>query len=244
MWMASNFERHRHSLVYTSTFGLESNHQFNTKSMARMQAKKRRPFGFVRISNPAAGLATSPMQPHARAEDVSPVSETLSMASRRMLVRMRHFFHRSSEGPSTTVATETTGTDICAEAQEQQGPHHLANNLELELTSEVIGKDIEAAVKALDDMNPILCIGKGVVEVVGLVDTAVIEAQSMSDAYLKPFKTFSQVVNNLSIVHPYTWIALVALTSASQLIILHANIDNAVSGLLDKVRNVYEFLLE
>ncbi|KAI6120754.1 hypothetical protein EV401DRAFT_1887477 [Pisolithus croceorrhizus] len=106
------------------TFGLESNRQFNTKSMARTQAMKRRLFGFAGTSNPAAGLATSPTRPQAPAGDLSPVSEASGMASRGTFARMRRFFHRSSKGPSTTVATETTGADIRVEAQEQQGPHH------------------------------------------------------------------------------------------------------------------------
>ncbi|KIM51760.1 hypothetical protein SCLCIDRAFT_33187 [Scleroderma citrinum Foug A] len=57
-------------------------------------------------------------------------------------------------------------------------------------------------------------------------------------------KTFNTVVSTIADIHPYAQTALGMLTSAAQLIIMQANLDQSISSLLVKVRNVYEFLLE
>ncbi|KAI6149820.1 hypothetical protein BKA82DRAFT_3269383 [Pisolithus tinctorius] len=153
--------------------------------------------------------------------------------------------HHAGPVQEVTVDTDTGGgTRERREGLEVTPIQDFTNILEPEPATAAIGKDVDAAVKAFDDMGSMSRIGKGAVDAVGRADSAVIEAQNMSDTYLKPFKVFNQVVTTLTNVHPYARIALVVLTFASQLFIHHANLDNAVSDLLDTVRQVYEFLLE
>ncbi|KAL4074511.1 WD40-repeat-containing domain protein [Scleroderma yunnanense] len=79
---------------------------------------------------------------------------------------------------------------------------------------------------------------------IDLVDGATAcQIDTLSPAYFQPLKTFNSTVSTTNI-HPYAQMALGVLTSAAHSIIMQANIDNLVSGLLPKIQNVYEFLLE
>ncbi|KIK20401.1 hypothetical protein PISMIDRAFT_12997 [Pisolithus microcarpus 441] len=120
----------------------------------------------------------------------------------------------------------------------------VTDQVEPEPTLASAGKVVDAAVIGFDNLDPTSRISKGAVDFVGRVDAAFIGIENLSDRYLKPFRVFNQVVATLTHVHPYAQIALGILTSAAQLIINQANLDKAVSDLLDSMRSVYEFLTE
>ncbi|KAI5992592.1 hypothetical protein F5J12DRAFT_859672 [Pisolithus orientalis] len=110
--------------------------------------------------------------------------------------------HHAGPVQEVTVDTDTGGgTQERREGLEVtpiQDTKKLTNRLEPEPATAAIGKDVDAAVKAFDDMGSMSRIGKGAVDAVGRADSAVIEAQNMSDTYLKPFKVFNQVVTTLT----------------------------------------------
>ncbi|KAI6123717.1 hypothetical protein EV401DRAFT_2195822, partial [Pisolithus croceorrhizus] len=85
--------------------------------MARTHSKKRRLFGFAKTSNSTSGLASSPGRSETPAGDFASIPETPSMASPGRLARMRHFFRRSNQGPSTVAVTEITDTQVRVGAQ-------------------------------------------------------------------------------------------------------------------------------
>ncbi|KAI6123016.1 hypothetical protein EV401DRAFT_2196130, partial [Pisolithus croceorrhizus] len=85
--------------------------------MARTQSKKRRLLGFTKTSNSASGLTSSPGRSETRAGDFSSIPETSSLAYPGRLARMRRFFHRSNQGPSTAIPTEVADTQASGGAQ-------------------------------------------------------------------------------------------------------------------------------
>ncbi|KIK24638.1 hypothetical protein PISMIDRAFT_397348, partial [Pisolithus microcarpus 441] len=115
---------------------------------------------------------------------------------------------------------------------------------EVEPTPASAAQDVDAAVKEFGGVGPIPGITKGAVDGVGIVNTTFSDIQTLSDTYLKPFKVFNQVVSTLANVHPYAQAALGILTFTSQLLMNQANLDKAVSDLLDTMRSVYEWLLQ
>ncbi|KIK15143.1 hypothetical protein PISMIDRAFT_335548, partial [Pisolithus microcarpus 441] len=106
------------------------------------------------------------------------------------------------------------------------------------------GQHVDAAVKKFVGLDPMSGITKGAVDGVGIVNTAFSDVQTLSDTYLKPFKVFNQVVSALANVHPYAQAALGILTFTSQLFVNQADLDKAVSDLLDTMRSVYEWLIQ
>ncbi|KIK14898.1 hypothetical protein PISMIDRAFT_342730 [Pisolithus microcarpus 441] len=114
---------------------------------------------------------------------------------------------------------------------------------EAEPTPTSAGLHVDAAVKEFGGFEPISGITRGAVDSVGIVNSTFSEVQTLSDKYLKPFKVFNQVVSTLANVHPYAQVALGILTFTSQLFMNQANLDNAVSDLLDTMRSVYEWLI-
>ncbi|KAI6097898.1 hypothetical protein F5141DRAFT_453882 [Pisolithus sp. B1] len=85
--------------------------------MARTQSKKRCLLGFAKTSNSASGLASSPGRSETRVGDFSSIPETSGLASPGRLARMKRFFHRSNQGPSTASATEIIDTQDSVGAQ-------------------------------------------------------------------------------------------------------------------------------
>ncbi|KAI6137506.1 hypothetical protein EDD17DRAFT_1747892 [Pisolithus thermaeus] len=78
---------------------------------------------------------------------------------------------------------------------------------------------------------------------VGQANSAMASIQNI-EAILQPLRLFNSFVTTLSNVHPYVQFALGILTGASQLLINQAKLDNEVSGLLNTIKDVYEFLME
>ncbi|KAI6096922.1 hypothetical protein EDD16DRAFT_1527833 [Pisolithus croceorrhizus] len=91
--------------------------------MTRTLSKKRRLLRFAKTSNSMSGLASSPGRSEAQTGDCTSIPETSGMASPGRLARMRRFFHRSDQGPSTTIAPETADTQA---GWEQQQHSHVA----------------------------------------------------------------------------------------------------------------------
>ncbi|KAI5995516.1 hypothetical protein EDD15DRAFT_2518144 [Pisolithus albus] len=88
--------------------------------MARTQSKKRRLLGFVKTSYSTPGPASPPGRADARAGDFATIPEKSGMASSGRLARMRRFFYRSKQGPSTAIATEIVDTQADGGTQEQR----------------------------------------------------------------------------------------------------------------------------
>ncbi|KIM54449.1 hypothetical protein SCLCIDRAFT_1221930 [Scleroderma citrinum Foug A] len=120
------------------------------------------------------------------------------------------------------------------------GPHDLQQSS----TPAAPAYEIDAVQEELDSARLVLPVAQHAVELVGGVNTVVSQIETISSTYLQPLKTFSTVVSTITNVHPYAHMALGTLTSAAQLIIMQANLDQSISDLLLKVQNVYEFLLE
>ncbi|KAL4068682.1 WD40-repeat-containing domain protein [Scleroderma yunnanense] len=104
--------------------------------------------------------------------------------------------------------------------------------------------EVNAAQNELGTMIPVPLAAQHAVGVVGAINTTISQIDTISVTYLKPLRSFTTVVSSISNIHPYTQMALGVLTSAAQLITTQANLDNSVSGLLEKIRIVYKFLLE
>ncbi|KAL4073021.1 WD40-repeat-containing domain protein [Scleroderma yunnanense] len=70
------------------------------------------------------------------------------------------------------------------------------------------------------------------------------QINSFNAAYLQPLQKFQSVVQSISNTHPYAKLALGVLDIAAQLILRQVEIDKSVAGLLDKINQVYEFMLQ
>ncbi|KAG2135365.1 uncharacterized protein EDB93DRAFT_1107121 [Suillus bovinus] len=70
------------------------------------------------------------------------------------------------------------------------------------------------------------------------------DAYTLQDTYLKPLKIFDNVIGTLADVHPYAKIALGALSCASKMVIAQADRDQAVHHLVDKLDQVYNFMIQ
>ncbi|KAI6039348.1 hypothetical protein EDC04DRAFT_1756709 [Pisolithus marmoratus] len=187
-------------------------------SMARKWLRKH----FLRTPKPSNSdlPAGSSMVP---AGDIAPDSQTSGNASRGSFARMRNFFHPSGIAP----------------AKSSQGP-----GAESDLDPVLVRTQVDAARLGLDNMTPMPQMGQVAIESVEQANTAVTNIQSLSVTYLQPLKLFNSVVTNIANVHPYAQVALGILIAASKLIISQANLDSAISALVEKLVFVYELLLE
>ncbi|KIN98787.1 hypothetical protein M404DRAFT_1005115 [Pisolithus tinctorius Marx 270] len=182
--------------------------------MARKQLKKHRLVSSERPSSTAPNSSQGASHPSA---DAPSTAGTSANTSRKLFSRMGYLFHRSNQTRSEPSTTETTDTRI--------------------------GNKVNVAQQAMVDMKPTPQVLQTAVGVVGQADTAVTKIQNI-EAILQPLKLFNSCVTTLSNVHPYIQFALGILTAASQLLINQANLDNEVFGLLNTVKDLYEFLME
>ncbi|KIN96301.1 hypothetical protein M404DRAFT_1006811 [Pisolithus tinctorius Marx 270] len=188
--------------------------------MARERLKKL----LCRSANPSnSGLSAPQGSSQTPAGDPTSDAQTAGNASRGSFARMKNFFHQSGRVPAKDNQGSTAET----------GPDPVS-----------VGTKVEASGVALDAMTPVPRIGQRAVRGVAMVDTAVTDIQTLCDTYLQPLKIFNSVVTNIANIHPYAQVALGILTAASKLIITQANLDNAISGLLEKLGSVYKLLLE
>ncbi|KAG2136354.1 uncharacterized protein EDB93DRAFT_1106911 [Suillus bovinus] len=70
------------------------------------------------------------------------------------------------------------------------------------------------------------------------------DAYNFQDTYLKPLRIFDNVIGKLADVHPYAKIALGILSCASKMVIAQADRDQAVHRLIDKLDQVYKFMMQ
>ncbi|KAI6139966.1 hypothetical protein BKA82DRAFT_4342372, partial [Pisolithus tinctorius] len=216
--------------------------------MARMQSKKhRRLLDFGKPPGSAPSHLTSQGPSRAPPENPTLDMETSSSVPKGGLAKIKRFFHRKIQSHQTT-ATERahTNTDVGPPEQVEQSPapgtevtQGPADETQSASASAAVGQDVDAAVKAFDDINPISRIGVkafddinpisrigcGVISVVDDANTQFTDIQNFSDTYLKPFKVFNEIVTTLSNVHPYAKIALGILSAASNLLISQVNRD-------------------
>ncbi|KIN98754.1 hypothetical protein M404DRAFT_827906, partial [Pisolithus tinctorius Marx 270] len=185
-------------------------------SMARKQLKKHRLFSSERPSSTAPNIPSSEGTSHPSA-DAPSVAGPSADTPRKLFSRMGHLFHRSNQTRSEPPATETTDTRI--------------------------GSQINVAQQAMVEMKHMPQPLQTAVGLIGQANTAMTTIQSI-EAILQPLKVFNFFVTTLSNVHPYVQFALGILTAASQLLINQANLDNEVFGLLNTIKDLYEFLME
>ncbi|KAI6119282.1 hypothetical protein EDD17DRAFT_1799203 [Pisolithus thermaeus] len=159
----------------------------------------------------------------APAGNVASASKTSGDASQRMSSRTRNLFHLSHMLPGRGSQVSATESDL--------GPV-------------LVRTRVGAARLGLDAITPMSQMGQTVVNRVANADTADAATQSLINTYLRPLKLFNSIVTNIANVHPYTRVTLGILTAAANLVITQANLDSAVSGLLEKLGFVYELLLE
>ncbi|KIN97417.1 hypothetical protein M404DRAFT_1006058 [Pisolithus tinctorius Marx 270] len=214
--------------------------------MARQHSKKHHLFKCWK-SRSTSNLSSGPAQ--APSEGSVSTTETSSNGFRGTLARMRRL-HQSNHSQLSSVTPAVVGASTSGGTQEQQGQSQAVpskdnqkatNRTELEPAPE---KDINDAVRAFDNMDPMSRLGEGAGNIVTDANIAFTDIQNFTATYLQPFQVFNEVVTTLSNVHPYAQIALGILTAASQLLMKQANLDKAVSGLLQTIRSVYEFLTE
>ncbi|KAG2094879.1 uncharacterized protein F5147DRAFT_763842, partial [Suillus discolor] len=70
------------------------------------------------------------------------------------------------------------------------------------------------------------------------------DACSFQDMYLQPLRTFDNIIGKLADVHPYAKIALGVLSCASKMVIAQSDRDRAVHCLVDKLDQVYNFMIQ
>ncbi|KAG2335746.1 hypothetical protein BDR05DRAFT_1006495 [Suillus weaverae] len=69
-------------------------------------------------------------------------------------------------------------------------------------------------------------------------------AYNFQDTYLKPLRIFDDVIGKLADVHPYAKIALGVLSCASKIILAQTDRDQRIFRLLEKLGQVYNFMME
>ncbi|KAI6158598.1 hypothetical protein EDD17DRAFT_1877351 [Pisolithus thermaeus] len=154
---------------------------------------------------------------------VASTSETSADVSQRSSSRTRNLFHLSRMLPDRGNQVSVAESDL--------GPV-------------LVRARAGAARLGLDAMMPVSRMGQTAVDCVANADTTDAATQSLINTYLRPLMLFNSVVTNIANAHPYARVALGILTAAANLIITQANLDSAVSGLLEKLGFVYELLLE
>ncbi|KAI6138501.1 hypothetical protein BKA82DRAFT_4236531 [Pisolithus tinctorius] len=217
--------------------------------MARHSKEHRRLLDFGKPPGAAPSRLTSQDPSQVPPESPAPDIETSSSTSQGGLAKIKRFFHQKVQSQQT-IATERahTNTDGSPLGQMEQSlvlgtqnTQRPADETQSEPASSAVGREVDAAMNAFQDMNRIGC---GVMSVVDDANTQFTDIQNFSDTYLKPFKVFNEIVTALANVHPYAKIALGILSAASNLLISQVNRDAAVSSLMNKIRNTYEFLAE
>ncbi|KAI5988741.1 hypothetical protein EDD15DRAFT_1355786 [Pisolithus albus] len=153
---------------------------------------------------------------------------------RNMTAAIKRYFRRSKRNPPSPSAN--IGTHSGAQQHAEPEPPQvvpaddsqvLACQEEPDPDPASAAADVDAARRAFDAIKPVSSTGQVAVKLVAQADTRVINAQSLSDTYLKPLKVFNTAV-----------------TGFAELIITQANIDKAVLALVEKLGYVYTFLLE
>ncbi|KAG2340344.1 WD40 repeat-like protein [Suillus weaverae] len=67
---------------------------------------------------------------------------------------------------------------------------------------------------------------------------------NFQNTYLEPLRIFDSIIEEITNVHPYTKMALGALSCASKIVLAQVDCDKAVLRLVDKVDQVYGFILQ
>ncbi|KIK24294.1 hypothetical protein PISMIDRAFT_412255, partial [Pisolithus microcarpus 441] len=214
---------------------------------ARNQPEKRRLPYFGK--SPSSAPDVSPSQGQPLSENIASDTGRSGHGFRGKLVAVKSrlvSFHRGQSSPGgAPIATASDPKDPePPEAVQNDGTQGPIGQAEPVAVQDLGGGDVDAAQKAFKHIISVQNTGRIAVNVVGRADTAVTSLQNLSDTYLRPLRMFNSIVTTVSNVHPYAQIALGILTAASQLITAQANLDNAVSQLLEKVGSLYAFLSE
>ncbi|KAI5994162.1 hypothetical protein EDD15DRAFT_2435173 [Pisolithus albus] len=215
---------------------------------AGKQPKKRRLPYFGKSTSSAPAIPVSqPQSPPISGNNASDAGQSGHGLKGKLVAmkgRLALFHHGQSSSSAPPIASGSVQRDPQPpEIVQGDGAQGLIGQAE-PIALQDAGGDVDAAQQAFNRIVPVPRTGEIAVKVVGQADMAVTSVQNLSDTYLRPLKVFNNVVTTLANVHPYAQIALGILTAASNLIIAQANLDNAVSQLLEKVGSVYAFLSE
>lgn len=199
----------------------------------------------------SSSLVSAPQgSSHALAGDANRTAEASGRGyMRNMTAAIRRYFRRSKRNLPSSSANIGTPSGAQQHTEPPQvvpadDSQVLARQEEPAPDPASAAADVDAARRAFDAIKHVSSTGQVAVKFVAQADTRVINAQSLSDTYLKPLKVFNTAVTGFAEVHPYVRMALSILTFAAQLIITQANIDNAVLALVEKLGYAYTFLLE
>ncbi|KAG2355729.1 hypothetical protein BDR07DRAFT_1492834 [Suillus spraguei] len=69
-------------------------------------------------------------------------------------------------------------------------------------------------------------------------------AGKFQDTYLKPLRIFDEVIGKIANVHPYAKMALGTLSCAAKIILAQADRDTAILKLIEKLCQVYDFIIQ
>ncbi|KAI6133843.1 hypothetical protein EV401DRAFT_1579825 [Pisolithus croceorrhizus] len=233
-------------------------------SMARQHPKKHGLLRFGKSRSTPNPVSAGPL--HVPTADAISTITTRENGFRGTLARTRRFFNQANYIGPCSVTPEEVGTSVGGAMRGQQelqqgavpsqdvcdllrltenaltrlGGQNLTANNETELE---LALGVDDAARAFDNMDPMSRLTGNAINIMD-ANTTFTHIQNFTDTYLKPFKTFNELVTTLSKVHPYAQIALGILAAASHLLMKQANLDKAVSGLLQTIRTVYEFLTE
>ncbi|KAG1843385.1 hypothetical protein DFJ58DRAFT_39788 [Suillus subalutaceus] len=93
-------------------------------------------------------------------------------------------------------------------------------------------------------MNPLFGPARSVASAGKNAPAALDDAANVEATYLQPLRIFDTVIGKLTEVHPYAKMALGVLSCASTIILAQADRDDAILGLLKKLGEVYDFMMQ
>ncbi|KAI6001292.1 hypothetical protein EDD15DRAFT_2230998 [Pisolithus albus] len=186
--------------------------------MVGNQSKKyRRPLGFAKPSSSMSNRpSNTPLEPSQTPPtgDSAPSTGIPDNTSRGALARIKCIFRRPRQIHPSSIAVDTAHTIAGQGAQEQQEQAQESQEQvqplpaqdtqistdepELDPVPASVANDVNAAVKAFDDMDPVPLISARAIDIVGRANTSFNDIQNFSDMYLKPFIVFNEVVKTLT----------------------------------------------
>ncbi|KIN98511.1 hypothetical protein M404DRAFT_1005182 [Pisolithus tinctorius Marx 270] len=192
--------------------------------MVAKQSKKCRHPRVIGSSNSMSSLSSPRDKSQALAGAlVRSKTETCDNSSSRTFARVRRFFQRSSQShPTFTSGPSVAGGGEAPQELTLVGSAHYTqrsiSEAGPEALSAAVDKDIDAEIQEFDE--------------------------DFGNMYFTPFKDFKEVATMLSNVHPFVQVAMGILVAASQIFTTKANLDTALCGLLNTVKDVYVLLSE
>ncbi|KAI5988552.1 hypothetical protein EDD15DRAFT_1368759 [Pisolithus albus] len=164
--------------------------------MARIRSRK------FRMRRSSSLVSVPQRSSHALSGDANRTAEASGHGyMRNMTAAIKRYFRRSRRNPPSSSAN--IGTPSGAQQHAEPEPPQvvpaddsqvLARQEEPDPDPASAAADVDAARRAFDTIKPVSSTGQVAVKLVAQADTRVINAQSLSDTYLKPLKVFNTAV--------------------------------------------------